>query len=181
MQHLYKQNLWSLILTSGTLSPLEPLIAELQIPNAIQLVNPHVIERFQMCVKRVPFGSDDSKLEITYKNRQIKLKSGIRPNKKLFKSLGNSICEFCKVIPGGVLIFFPSYGVMDMCIQVWKELAIWSSLGLKKRIFLETRSKYSNKNANDLQPKEDLRTEIKNYYKTINGLNLRLEQFSWVF
>ena len=36
--------------------------------------------------------------------------------------LGNSIVNFARIVPHGVLVFFPSYGVMRGCVERWKEL-----------------------------------------------------------
>lgn len=56
MKQLLKYGLHSLIMTSGTLAPLDGFIAQLQIPIPIQLENPHIIDESQVyvgIVKRV--------------------------------------------------------------------------------------------------------------------------------
>lgn len=69
MQHLLGKNVRSIILTSGTLAPLKPLIAELGIPISVRLENPHIIKASQICVKVVPMGPDKEPLISNYENR----------------------------------------------------------------------------------------------------------------
>ena len=50
MRQLVAMGVRSVLLTSGTLSPLASFAHELQIPFRVQLENPHVIEPCQVCV-----------------------------------------------------------------------------------------------------------------------------------
>ena len=43
-----------------------------------------------------------------------------RDSKDYQQELGLSIINFCRVIPDGVLVFFPSYQVMDSCLSYWQ-------------------------------------------------------------
>jgi chromosome transmission fidelity protein 1 len=63
--------------------------------------------------------------------------------------LGNAILSFAKHVPDGLVVFFPSYSYLDMCIAAWKRLrpgfqpilpSFWESLSDVKPIFLEQRS-----------------------------------------
>lgn len=36
-------------------------------------------------------------------------------------SLGRTISALCPVIPGGLLVFFPSYFIMNKCKATWQE------------------------------------------------------------
>lgn len=69
MQHLLGKNVRSIILTSGTLAPLKPLISELDIPIAVNLENPHIVDSSQVCVKIISHGSDREQLNSNYENR----------------------------------------------------------------------------------------------------------------
>lgn len=69
IQYLLEQNLRSLILTSGTLAPLKPLIIEMNMPNSIELENPHIVKPSQVFVKVVGYGPDNVLLDSSYKNR----------------------------------------------------------------------------------------------------------------
>lgn len=69
MQFLFTKDIRSLILTSGTLAPLKPLITEMDLGNAIQLKNPHIIQPFQVCVKIIESGPNKIRLDSSFGNR----------------------------------------------------------------------------------------------------------------
>lgn len=69
MQQLLGKNVRSVILTSGTLAPLKPLISELGIPINVRLENPHIVTSAQVCVKIVGSGPDKEQLLSNYENR----------------------------------------------------------------------------------------------------------------
>lgn len=45
------------------------------------------------------------------------------------------------MIPGGLLVFFPSYFILNKCKTTWQENGIWSSIDQKKPIFVEPQTK----------------------------------------
>lgn len=69
IKHLFQQEIRSLILTSGTLAPLRPLISEMEIPNPLHLENPHIIDQSQVLVKIVERGADGELFDTRYSNR----------------------------------------------------------------------------------------------------------------
>lgn len=73
MQYLLGKNVRSIILTSGTLAPLKPLISELDIPISVNLENPHIVGPSQVCVKIISHGSDKELLISNYENRYVPL------------------------------------------------------------------------------------------------------------
>ncbi|XP_055844021.1 regulator of telomere elongation helicase 1 homolog [Episyrphus balteatus] len=132
MEQLLNKNVRSIILTSGTLAPLKPLIAELAIPIQQTLENPHIVGKSQVCVKIVSYGPDKELLISNYQNRD---------NPKYVNSLGRTILSFCPIIPDGLLVFFPSYPLMNKCVDSWQASGIWSQIARHKPIFVEPRSK----------------------------------------
>lgn len=132
MRQLLGRNARSIILTSGTLAPLKPLISELDIPIAVKLENPHIIDGSQVCVKIVGQGPDKESLNSSYGNRD---------NPKYISSLGRTILSFCPIIPGGLLVFFPSYPLLNKCQEAWQETGIWAQISRTKPIFVEPRGK----------------------------------------
>lgn len=147
MKQLLDQNVRSIILTSGTLAPLKPLISELGIPIGVQLENPHIVKSNQICVKIISQGPDGTQLNSNYQNRD---------NPKYISSLGRTILSFCRVVPDGLLVFFPSYPIMAKCQEMWQSEGIWSSICNIKPIFVEP------------QRKETFNTVMNNYYSKIN-------------
>lgn len=49
MKTIASSGIHSMLITSGTLSPMEPLLKELVIPFKVQLSNPHIIKSSQAC------------------------------------------------------------------------------------------------------------------------------------
>ncbi|XP_053694126.1 regulator of telomere elongation helicase 1 homolog [Sabethes cyaneus] len=138
MRQLLGHHVRSIILTSGTLAPLKPLISELDIPISVRLENPHIIDGSQVYVKIVAQGPDKESLNSSYANRD---------NPKYIQSLGRTILSFCPIIPGGLLVFFPSYPVLNKCQESWQESGIWAQISRTKPIFVEPRGKEQFLNA----------------------------------
>jgi regulator of telomere elongation helicase 1 len=69
MARLLKLKIHSIILTSGTLAPLNPLISELGLPACTTLENQHIIDGSQVCVKIVSHGPDKERLDLSYNNQ----------------------------------------------------------------------------------------------------------------
>lgn len=69
MSMLLRQGIKCIILTSGTLAPLQPLISELEIKADVQLENPHIVTKKQVCVKIISKGPDNEPLNCNYRNR----------------------------------------------------------------------------------------------------------------
>ncbi|XP_066910360.1 regulator of telomere elongation helicase 1-like [Clytia hemisphaerica] len=132
MRDLMDQGVRSLILTSGTLSPIPSFKYELQVPFNVELENDHVIKQHQVFVGIIPQGPDGKKLNSSYKFRST-------PEYQL--SLGNTVVNLSRIIPHGLLVFFPSYPVMDMVIAKWQEAGIWNRLSQSKGLFIEPRRK----------------------------------------
>ncbi|XP_050665196.1 regulator of telomere elongation helicase 1 homolog [Leptidea sinapis] len=132
MKQLVDQNVRTIILTSGTLSPLKPLKSELGIPIGVQLENPHIVKSTQICVKIIGQGPDGVPLNSNYQNRD---------NPKYITSLGRTILSFSRVVPDGLLVFFPSYPIMTKCQEMWQAEGIWSNIGNIKPIFVEPQRK----------------------------------------
>jgi len=132
MTNLMRCQIRSVILTSGTLAPLTPLINELGIDIKYRLKNPHIIKSNQIFVKIINAGPDKESLLGTYQNRN---------NQKYINSMGNTIIEISRVTPNGVLVFFSSYAVMNNFIDTWKYTDIWELLNDIKPVLIEPREK----------------------------------------
>lgn len=112
MKALLKQGCRSVVLTSGTLAPLESFAAELGIPFPHCLENPHIIGESQLFVSVVAKGPSGVSLNSSFKNRT---------DDSYTNELGNTLVNFSRIIPDGLLVFFPAYGVMENCVQRWQR------------------------------------------------------------
>ncbi|XP_022905755.2 regulator of telomere elongation helicase 1 homolog [Onthophagus taurus] len=132
MNKMMDSGMKSVILTSGTLAPLKPLISELGISINVQLENPHVVSPNQICVRILNNGPDGVELNCNYKNRD---------NPLYLSSLGRTILNVIRLIPDGVLIFFPSYPILQKCQDHWQREGIWSDINAIKSILVEPKDK----------------------------------------
>lgn len=143
MKNLSKLGARSIILTSGTLSPLSAFQQEIGIPFPVQLENKHIITASQVWCGCVTNGPDGTLLNSSFK---------CRSDPKYLLSLGHSIINIIRVVPNGVLIFFPSYSLMNSSREFWQASGLWTKIEAIKPIFLEP------------QRKDALPTIMKEYY-----------------
>jgi Fanconi anemia group J protein len=91
----------SIILTSGTLSPMNSFASELGVEFPHRLETAHIIPRSNIFVRAISHGPNGVKLECTYKNTEVY---------KFQDDLGETLLSVFPNCPDGVLVFFPSYG-----------------------------------------------------------------------
>lgn len=119
----------SIILTSGTLSPMDSFASELGIPFEFQMEAPHVVDmEKQVWAAAVSTGPDNVSLNASYKNAD---------GYSFQDALGVVLEEVFKVVPDGALTFFPSYKFLDKLCARWKSTGQWGRLSSVKELFLE--------------------------------------------
>uniref|UniRef100_M4F2A5 ATP-dependent helicase C-terminal domain-containing protein n=1 Tax=Brassica campestris TaxID=3711 RepID=M4F2A5_BRACM len=142
MQDIAKKGVGSIILTSGTLSPMDSLAQELELEFPVRLENPHVISSNQLWAGVVSTGPSGCVLNYCYSNRDV-------PEYK--QELGNVLLgsvDFSRVVPDGLLVFFPSYNLMDRCIAFWKDgsdsssMTTWERICELKKLVIEPKDSY---------------------------------------
>ncbi|CAG2056400.1 unnamed protein product, partial [Timema podura] len=101
------KNVRCIILTSGTLTPIDTFKSELGTDFPIQLEANHVLSSSQLWVGTVPCGPNSKILNARFKN----------VNTYEFQDeLGQLVLEVCNKVPYGVLVFLPSYKLLDMLV-----------------------------------------------------------------
>uniref|UniRef100_A0A3B3CSV6 Regulator of telomere elongation helicase 1 n=1 Tax=Oryzias melastigma TaxID=30732 RepID=A0A3B3CSV6_ORYME len=128
MLELQKQGVRCIILTSGTLSPLSSFTSELRIPFPVRLENGHVIERDQIFVSVVPRGPDGVLLSSAFDRRFLP--------ENMF-SLGNTVANISRVVPHGLLAFFPSFPMMEKILEFWRASGHADRIDSVKPMFVE--------------------------------------------
>ncbi|KAJ3690877.1 hypothetical protein LUZ61_020041 [Rhynchospora tenuis] len=142
----------SVILTSGTLSPMGSFASELGVQFETIMEAPHVIDvESQLWASVIPWGPANCPLNASYKTAD---------NYTFQDALGVSLEEICKVVPGGALVFFPSYKLLDKLQMRWSQTGQWSRLNAEKPVFVEPRGSA-----------EDFDSALKGYYDAIAGKN----------
>ncbi|CAH0480491.1 unnamed protein product [Peronospora belbahrii] len=129
----------NVILTSGTLSPLDTTVNELGIDFPVRLENNHVVDADQVWVGVVGTGVTGKRLNSSY---------NFRSTETYLLELGNTIVNFTRLVPHGLLIFFPSYSILEESIDKWREpalsessLSIWERIVQLKQTFVEPRGR----------------------------------------
>ncbi|AAF80633.1 F2D10.24 [Arabidopsis thaliana] len=143
----------SIILTSGTLSPMNSFSSELGMQFGTCLEAPHVIDpNMQVWAGAISTVPGNYPLNASYRTAEAYA---------FQDALGKSLEEICTIVPGGSLVFFPSYKLMEKLCTRWHETGQWSRLCLKTDLFIEPRG----------GSKDDFETVLKEYYDSISGKN----------
>ncbi|KAM4570874.1 regulator of telomere elongation helicase 1 isoform 2-T2 [Fundulus diaphanus] len=132
MQDLVNQGVRCIILTSGTLSPLTSFTSEMKIKFPVLLENGHVIDRDQIFVSVIDRGPDGVQLSSAFDRR-------FDPHN--MASLGNTVANFSRVVPHGLLVFFPSFPLMEKTLEFWRANGHTDRIETMKPIFVEPKGK----------------------------------------
>lgn len=119
----------SVIITSGTISPLDMYPKMLNFDTIIQ-------ESYSMTLARRSF----LPLIVTKGSDQVAISSRfeIRNDPSVVRNYGNLLIEFSKLTPDGLVIFFPSYLYMESIISMWQSMGILDEVWKYKLILVET-------------------------------------------
>lgn len=132
----------AVVLAGGTMSPMsdyeQHLLSYLD-PSRIQTLScGHVIPPSSLLAIPISQTGSASDFDFTFENRN-------KP--KTLTDLGNTIHMMAQHIPDGVVVFFPSYAYLDICITAWKrapanstDASLWNRFTQVKPVFLEQRS-----------------------------------------
>ncbi len=99
----------------------------------------------------IPKGPNNAVLSSKYTNRD---------SETYIQSLGQLIINFSKIIPHGILVFFPSYRALEIATDYWKKSNMWKQIGDAKSIFIESKG---SKECNDTVLKYYERIKDKRY------------------
>jgi Rad3-related DNA helicase len=144
-------NAHAVLLTSGTLSPLESVASEMGASFPVRLQNSHVVDpATQVFAGILTKGPRDIQLNSSYANRH---------NREYISDLGSALVNIARVSPRGMLVFFPSYALLARFVEIWQtgafhhnnplnpahrgrqptQATVWDRLNAVKRIFMEPR------------------------------------------
>lgn len=150
----------SLILTSGTLSPMDSFSSELGISFPNRISTNHIINNNQIWLGLVNKFHNQTNDSLFSLNASY----GSMNSSSMQDRYGESIIELIKYIPAGVLVFFPSYYSMDKTIEQWKKSNIFKRIQSYKRVLVEPKGSTTTKqvqkfldiyhNANNLKSKK---------------------------
>ncbi|XP_054653140.1 regulator of telomere elongation helicase 1 isoform X2 [Dunckerocampus dactyliophorus] len=132
MQELVNQGVRCIILTSGTLSPLSSFTSEMRIKFPVSLENSHVIERDQIFVSIIERGPDGVPLSSAFDRRFVP---------ENLSSLGNTVVNLTRIVPHGLLLFFPSFFLMEKTLEFWRGNGHADRIESVKPMFIEPKGK----------------------------------------
>lgn len=134
--YVFPHQVRSILLTSGTLSPLSSFAAELGVGFPHRLENPHVISPSQIWVGVVPVGPSGHALNASFQTRN---------SREYREDLGNAVVNYARLVPDGLLVFFPSYSLLESCVDGWRAPApggaatVWDRICRHKHPVVEPR------------------------------------------
>ncbi|KIY44459.1 DNA repair helicase [Fistulina hepatica ATCC 64428] len=119
----------SVVITSGTISPLD------MYPKMLQFT-PVVQETYSMTLTRNAF----LPLVITRGSDQVAISSRfeVRNDPAVVRNFGSILIEYSKIVPDGIVAFFPSYLYMESIVAAWNDMGILNEVWKNKLIFVET-------------------------------------------
>ncbi|XP_056127141.1 Fanconi anemia group J protein isoform X1 [Rhinichthys klamathensis goyatoka] len=140
----------TIVLTSGTLSPMGSFSSELGIKFSIQLEANHVINKSQVWVGTVGAGPQGRKLCATFQHAETFA---------FQDEVGALLLKVCHIVSRGVLCFLPSYKMLDKLRDRWMNTGLWDKLEERKTVITEPRG----------GGKGDFDELLQTYYKAIRG------------
>ncbi|KFP28871.1 Fanconi anemia group J protein, partial [Colius striatus] len=118
----------TIVLTSGTLSPMDSFSSELGVKFSIQLEANHVIRKSQIWVGTVGVGPNGRKLCATFQHTETF---------EFQDEVGALLLSVCQTVGQGILCFLPSYKLLDKLKDRWMHTGLWRNLELVKTVIAE--------------------------------------------
>ncbi|CCF34825.1 DNA repair helicase rad15 [Colletotrichum higginsianum] len=119
----------SVIITSGTMSPLEMYPKMLGFSTVVQESYSMTLARRSFLPMIVTRGSDQSSISTSFQ---------VRNEPSVVRNYGTLLTEFAKITPDGMVVFFPSYLYMESIISMWQGMNILEEVWKYKLILVET-------------------------------------------
>ncbi|KKA26076.1 hypothetical protein TD95_004019 [Thielaviopsis punctulata] len=119
----------SVIITSGTMSPLDMYSKMLDFPTVVQESYTMTLARKSFLPLVITRGSDQASVSTGFK---------VRNEPSVVRNYGTILTEFAKITPDGMVVFFPSYLYMESIISMWQGMGILDEVWKYKLILVET-------------------------------------------
>ncbi|KAJ2082205.1 Fanconi anemia group J protein [Coemansia sp. RSA 988] len=119
---------WSIVLTSGTLSPLDSYASELQVDFASTLEANHVIDSERFFAMSVECGPSGTPLEAKYQTTNLL---------QFQDDMGMAVAEIASKCPDGMLVFAPSYALLGKLSARWEATGHLKTIQEHKEVFFE--------------------------------------------
>ncbi|RMX69953.1 hypothetical protein KXD40_009676 [Peronospora effusa] len=120
----------SVIITSGTLSPIDLYPRLLNFNPVIRESLPMSVYRSSICPLVITRGSDQM---------PVSTKFDLRDDLSVVRNYGTLLLEMAACTPDGMVCFFPSYLYMEKIIGQWDSLGVLKRVLSSKLLFIETK------------------------------------------
>ncbi|XP_063785267.1 ATP-dependent DNA helicase DDX11 isoform X2 [Pseudophryne corroboree] len=124
----------SVIIAGGTMQPVSDFKQQLLISaglspdRIVEFSCGHVIPPENILPIVICSGPTGQQLEFTYQKRDLPA---------LMDETGRILTNLCNVVPGGLVVFFPSYDYQKLIMDHWEKTGLTKRLAIKKKIFQE--------------------------------------------
>uniref|UniRef100_A0A804HJV4 DNA 5'-3' helicase n=1 Tax=Homo sapiens TaxID=9606 RepID=A0A804HJV4_HUMAN len=118
----------TIVLTSGTLSPMKSFSSELGVTFTIQLEANHIIKNSQVWVGTIGSGPKGRNLCATFQNTETF---------EFQDEVGALLLSVCQTVSQGILCFLPSYKLLEKLKERWLSTGLWHNLELVKTVIVE--------------------------------------------
>ncbi|PFH54360.1 hypothetical protein AMATHDRAFT_135477 [Amanita thiersii Skay4041] len=119
----------SVVITSGTISPLDMYPKMLQFTPVVQETYPMTLTRNSFLPLVITRGSDQVAISSRFE---------VRNDPAVVRNFGSILVEYSKIVPDGIVAFFPSYLYMESIVAAWNDMGILNEVWKNKLIFVET-------------------------------------------
>ncbi|VDB84636.1 unnamed protein product [Peniophora sp. CBMAI 1063] len=122
----------SVILAGGTMSPMSDLVN-----NLFRHVPRERISTFS-CGHIIPAANLQTlALSKSPRGGDLTFKFATMSDPAVITDLGQVLLNMARVVPGGMVVFVPSYNFLNQVMKTWKEKKLLESLNSKKKVFVE--------------------------------------------
>lgn len=123
------QKFRNVVITSGTLSPLDTYPRMLDFPVVVSASMNMSMERRCVCPLIMCKGADQTVMSSKYNDRQTE---------DIPRNYGHALIQLACNVPDGIVAFFVSYVFMQQVIKCWCDCGLLEELRQEKLLFVET-------------------------------------------
>lgn len=138
----------SVILTSGTLSPMDTFSSELECAFDNRLEALHIIDDHQVLITCLPRGPSNTALIGNFRTMD---------SLAFQDDIANGLRDICAIVPGGIVCFVPSYSFMEKLKRRMVAIGAMGQIEAMKSVFTEPR----------LGSPKEFESFLSGYYKAI--------------
>ncbi|KAJ2351973.1 DEAD H (Asp-Glu-Ala-Asp His) box helicase 11, partial [Coemansia erecta] len=88
----------------------------------------HVVSPSHICALVVESGPTNTPLRFAFRDQQ---------DTRRMRECGQSLAALCNVIPGGVVVFFPSYALLSRMLAEWRACGVAARIARRKPVVAE--------------------------------------------